>query len=423
MSRFAPVKLTRPLEQRASQTFLRHMSRCPRSAFLYAQRKGEAQNDAMVRGTAFHEVAERAVKLAIENGEPMVPPELVKDVLNEVLAQFAVPFDEHDFLRELVYRWATEWTIDPVQVVACETLFVLSVGGWDVRAKVDFAELRGQTLYVADYKTGRGAFSYDDVGRKRSDGTFLPRTFQLVLYALAVKYGRPVQLVDCDECNSGLIFIKGIEAGICGDCDGRGEVEVAQEAVAPRAQDVIAEFIYPAIENEEGRMLRRTTGLTPLELSEQLESLKALIDRLATSERTGDWPAIVSTAGCGECPCPAECPIPAELRDHEGSIESVEQAAELLEALDVQSREAAAVRRAIKTFAKERDLEIRFGADKVARFVYSKTERIDKEAVREAVRTGKQLAPSVFSESESTNFKDVKLTEDELAEPNQQEVP
>lgn len=421
MSRFAPVQLSKPLDRRVSQTFLRHMSHCPRSAYLYHEHKGEAQTDAMARGTAFHVLAERVVKLAIENGEPMVPPELVRDVLTEVLAEYPVPFEEHDFLREMSWRWSSEWTIDPKQVIAAETLFVLKVGGWEVRAKVDFAELRGQTLYVADYKSGRGAFSYDDIARKRSDGTFLPRTFQLVLYALAVKYGRPVEVTEgeCDSCGgNGIADNTDLPKAPCEQCKGRGvyREERELEAVGTRAQDVIAEFVYPAIENAEGQMLRRTMGLTSMELAESLESLKALVDRLARSERTGDWPAIVSTAACNECPSPSECPIPVELRDHAGEIRTVEQAAEALERLECRREEDAKMRREVKALAKELDVEIRFGADKVARFVYSKVEKLDKKKVLAAVGAGAPLThDEAFTSVESTNFVDVKLTEDELA--------
>jgi hypothetical protein len=420
---FTPVHLSKPLERRASQTFLRHMSRCPRSAYLYAENRGEAQNDAMVRGTAFHAVAERAIKLAIENGEPMIPPELVRDVLTEVLAEAPVPWHEQDFLREMVWRWASDFTLDPANVIACETLYVLDVGGWEVRAKVDFAELREQTLHVNDWKTGRGAVSLDDVSRKRSNGTFLPRTFQLCLYALAIKYGKPVvDTVECRACD-GKGSADEDAHNYCPFCRGRHVVDaVAGFSRGARAQDVTAEFTYPAVENAEGKMLRRTMGLTALELSESLESLRALIDRLAASERTGDWPAIVSTPGCSECPAPSECPIPARLRDHNGEVTSVEQAAELLEAADVQSRETAAIRRSVKAFAKEHDVEIRFGADKVAKFVYSKTERIDKEALRDALEKGTRRSDGdpwsytdFVSLSESTLFKDVKIDSEEDA--------
>lgn len=413
MSRFAPVHLSKPLDKRVSQTALRHAARCPRSAYLYFENRGEAQSDAMVRGSAAHAIFERSTKLAIENGEAMVPPELVRDVLAEVLAEFPVPWHEQDLLREMTWRWATEWTIDPAQVVACETLYVLNVGGWEVRAKVDFAELRGQTLYVCDWKTGRGAPSLDEAARKRKGGTFLPRTFQLCLYALAIKYGKPVQPEEVERRE----MLASTEGWAEADLAKWVPVErILEPSRGARAQDVIAEFIYPSIENAEGKMLRRTMGLTALELSESLESLRALIDRLAASERTGDWPAIVSTPGCSECPVSSECPIPARLRDHEGTITDIEQAAALLEALDVQSKEAAATRRAVKTFAKEHDVEIPFGADKVARFVYSRTERLDKAAVEKAVAEGRPLSrDEAFSTSESTLFKDVKLTEEEAA--------
>lgn len=439
MSRFDPVYLSKPLDKRVSQTALRHMARCPRSAYLYFENRGEAQNDAMVRGSAAHAIFERATKLAIENHEPMVPPELVRDVLAEVLAEFPVPWHEQDLLREMTWRWATEWTIDPAQVVACETLYVLEVGGWEVRAKVDFAEMRGDVLYVADYKTGRGASPLDEVARKRKDKkTLLPRSFQLALYALAIKYGKPVRLgpeYECVGCGRGpdrwqRVVAEGgspgvleteieddeIEDGCCGHCKGRlRAVEHVEDSRGARAQGVIAHFVYPSIENAESKMLRRPMDFSSLEMTENLESLRALVGQLAEAERTGEWEAIVSTPGCGECPAKSLCPIPPHLRDHEGEIESIEQAALLLEALDIQSKEAAAIRRSIKAFAKRNDVEIPFGVDKVAKFVYSKTERINRDAVLEACRTGRPLLrDAVISESESTLFKDVKLAEEEL---------
>lgn len=375
-------------------TLLRHYNSCPRSGLMYQANKGTVQNVAMVRGSAFHAICERATKLMVEQGEPVIPPELVKDIVGDVLTDYAVPMEEHDRLREMTYRWATEWAIEPSNVIACEDLFVLDVAGWKVRAKVDFAELRldGRQLYIGDYKSGAGAPNGDDVGRKRPDGSLSAKSLQLIVYALAVKYGKRVIV------------------------DAAGN-ERPEPSPAARAQEMIGEYVFAAIEDSEGHMLRRTVGLTALEMSEYLESLKALVTRLGRAEQSGDWPAIVSSAGCAECPCPSRCPIPADLREHNGTITDVAQAASMLEAMDRRKDDDSKQRAAIKAWAKENDVEIRFGADKVARFVLSETERIDKDAVLEAVRTGRPLLrDTAIKVSRSTNFKDVKLTESELEE-------
>lgn len=393
MSRFDPVTLPeeRKLDGRASQTFLRHASRCPRSAYLYLRYKGEAQNDAMIRGSAAHAIIERSVNHAVEHGEQTIPPEIVRDVLAEVLAEYAVPFEEHDMLRELTYRWASQWTLEPGNVIAVEQLYTLEVGGWQVRCKVDFAEDREEGLYVADWKTGRGAFSYEDIARKRADGTMLPRTFQLVLYALAVTYGKRV-LVEND-------------------------IETIVQENRRKPRDVIAEYVYPAIEDSEGRMLRRTMGLTPLELVENLESVAGLLNRVADYQETGDWPAIVSGPGCAECPAPSECPIPEALRDHNGTVTSVEHAAELLEMNDRISEESRKRRAVVKAFAKEHDVEIPFGVDKVARFVPYETEAVDKGALRRAAEAGVPVDyDEIVTTKNGTNFKDCKLSAAELEE-------
>ena len=95
-----------------------------------------------------------------------------------------------------------------------------------------------------------------------------------------------------------------------------------------RARRFDMEFVYPGIEDREGRMLRRSMSLTRPELDEYRESLRGLIARLRHSEDSGDWPAVVSDEACSICPTSQECPIPRELRDHRGEIRSVEQAAE-----------------------------------------------------------------------------------------------
>ena len=141
MSPFTPVHLAQPLADRGSQTFLRHYSLCPRSGFLYAKYRGEASTGAMQRGTAFHEVRGRATRTMLEMGEPMIPPELVKAIVNEVLAEMPVPLEEHDYLRECATGGRARSRSTRATVIAYETLFALHLDGFEVRARVDFAEL------------------------------------------------------------------------------------------------------------------------------------------------------------------------------------------------------------------------------------------------------------------------------------------
>jgi hypothetical protein len=418
MRRFQPVHLPedRHLHGKASQTLLRHYNACPRSAYLYALHKGDASTPEMQRGSGLHAVTERGTSLAIEQGEPFVPPEIVKAIVNEVLAdpEFAIPVEEHDYLRESAYRWAAEWAVDPVSVVAVETLFVLQLGGYEVRCRIDFAELRerGAVVYVADYKSSRAAPSFEDVSRKRPDGSLMAKNFQLVLYALVLAFGVPVRVEmrwqDDGLPNGGLV--------------GR-RVEVPEPfPVAGRAQRFDLEFVFPGIEDRDGKMLRRPVTLTRLELEEYRASLEGLLARLAHSEESGDWPAIQSDAACSECPASSLCPIPTELRDHRGTINSLEQAREAAEVLDRRDAINAAVRKEIKAFAKAHETPIRYGADKVLEFGYTESERIaDKDAMwadmDRAVRFGEPFDRARYVKVvKSTPFRQRTLSADELAE-------
>lgn len=427
MSKFAPVLLSpeRALNGRVSQTMLRHYARCPRSGWLYQETKGGTQTAPMIRGSAFHTIAERLVNLAVELGEPMVPPELAKVIVDEVLAEQPVVFEEQDELREMSWRFAEQWTVDPSAVAASETLFVLDVDGWQVRCKVDFAELRseGLSLYVADHKTGKGMPVYGDIARTRSDGTLSAKTLQLVLYALALVFGRPVLVEPCSACP----LSSGVVISDCEVCHGRGRVETIEPfPVAPRAQEVIAEFIYPAIEDGEGRMARRTMGLTRIELESYRESLRALVARLADSERTGDWPAVVSDAACNECPAAAKCPIPSELRDHRGEINTMEQLVEACERYFVEGMQREAMRKEIKATAKALGgprARVRFGKDRVWEIgdLRESLTIADKDgmwaAVERAVNEGVPFERSDFEKiGKTTPFAERTLSEDELAE-------
>lgn len=457
MSRFTPVFLPdgRGLRRRVSQTGLRHYAGCPRAGFLYAAHRGGVRTTEMERGRAVHEVARRMIDLAVENGEPVIPGDVAKVIADEVLAdaQFSVPFEEHDRVREMAFRLASELAVDPGAVVACETLYVLDVSvpcpvcrgagelarmvappdpqstethecpecvgagvvSWEVRCRVDLAEVieGGRVCVVQDYKSGLAAPPLGEVARRRPDGSLAGKAFQLVLYALVLAYGVPVREEPCGICDG---------RPDCTVCNGRGVLEFREPfPVASRAQEFRLEFVYPGIEDREGRMLRRPVTLTRLELEAYLVSLGGLIGRLQESERSGDWPAVVSDAACGECPASALCPIPAELRDHRGTVNSVVEAAEAFSVRERVAAEQRAVGKELRAFVIANGA-VRFGDGMVAEIAHERAEEIrDKDgmfaAQERAVRYGEAFDRSEWVRAkDSFKLRTRALTADELLE-------
>jgi hypothetical protein len=405
MSRFKPVFLPadRDLNGRASQTFLRHYAACPRSGYLYQLHRGETRTREMERGKALHAVLERAVRTALEHDEPAIPPELVKVIADEVLADpaYAVPFEEHDRVREMAYRWASEAGIDPGAVVAVETLFALDIAGVEVRCRVDFAELveRGEVVKVQDYKSSMAAAPFDEVARKRPDGTLAARSFQLVLYALALAFGVPVR-----------------EEG-----EGDERVETREPfPIAGRARHFDLEYVYPALEGRDGRMIRRPMSLTRLELDEYRVSLEGIVRRALISQSSGDWPAVVSDQACAECPASAECPIPAEVRDWRGLIDSPERAADALERRAVVKAEQAAISRELRAYVAANG-PVHFGNGMVAEIGQRSSERIaDKDALfaalERSVRYGEPFDRGQFVKAvDSFSLVERRVSVDEVA--------
>lgn len=409
----------RALNDRISLTGLRHYANCPRSGYLYAKYKGEARTDRMVAGSAFHEVADRAVRLCIAQEETKAPPEIGKAIVNEVLMEYPVRVEDHDRIREMAHRFLAEWEVDPQSVVACETLFVVELAGWQVRCRIDYASVNGERCEIRDYKTSRAAPSYEDISRKRPDGSRAAKNMQLIMYAVAMAYGKPVRIEDCGPCH-GTGYLREIdmrgmdaqqgdaalvaaqEAGNppCKYCDGQGYVEhVEPFGVADRAQTFDMEFVYPAIDID-GKMLRRGVSLTRLELGEYRDSIATVLHRLRQSEAEGDWPAVVSEAACSECPAEGECPIPRSVRSPVDEVVSEDQAREESEAWHRIKAEQTARRAAIKKWVKANGESLRFGADKEWRFV---------PVTRK--RTGEDGS---VTEGTGTDFKDVTLSSEEL---------
>lgn len=424
MRKFDPVHLPpdRALNGKVSQTLAAKFNSCRRSAYLYQVHEGGAASHEMLRGSALHEVLERSTVAAINGDERTIPPEIVKAIVDEVLREMDVPVEEHDYIRESAYRWASETTIPPAEeVLAVETLFVLELAGWTLRGKIDYAESRdgGVRAGVRDYKSSRHLPSFEDIARKRPDGTMAAKGFQLVLYALMLAFGRPVRIEPCANCDDGIDRVDRLP---CDVCNAKGRVEVVEPfPLAAHAHEFEVELVFPGIENREGRMATRPVTVTRAELDEYRGSIIGLLERLEQAERDGDWPAVPGSH-CSECSAPALCPIPKELRNYAGTINTIEEAREAAEVLDREKDDHAARMRELKLFAKVNGGEIRYGADKALRFVYSESTRIaDKDAmfdaVERAVNYGESFNRAQFVKpTSSTNFKVVTLTAEELAE-------
>lgn len=391
--RYAPVFL--PESSRDGpfrQTFLRHYDGCPRSAFLYAKHETELPQTAeMVRGTALHAIVERSIRLMVEKGERGVPPEVVKAIVNEVLGELPVPIEEHDYIREMAFRWADETIIAPRDVVACETLFTLDVGGIQLRARLDFAERTASDRFVVrDWKSSRWAPPFDAIARKRpGDRTLAAKGFQMAFYGVMLMFGLPAY----------------------------PGVPVAYP-LATSANSIDLEYVYPGIETAEGMMLRRRVSLSRLELAEYHASFLALAARVRASERTGDWPAVVSAGACGECPCPAECPIPRALRHAATPPANAREATDVAELLYRASGEIAKARAGLKAYVKATGQPVRFGKDRIWDFTYRESRRPSKglDAARQlAIDRGQPFDEEAWVKTvQGTWFTERQLTDDEL---------
>ena len=151
--------------------------------------------------------------------------------------------------------------------------------------------------------------------------------------------------------------------------------------------------------------------------------MESILHRLARSEESGDWPAVVSDEACGICPAQRECPIPSALRGVLEFLETPEEAAAAAEWLEVTRRVSAGVQKQIKAVAKKTGEPIRFGLDKEQSFSYQETEKVDKDGLRAAVerfqRSGEPFAFDDFVKvSKSTPFRVRTLTAEELEQEN-----
>lgn len=339
-------------ERRISQTFLGKHDVCERDAALYAKHEGGAGSHPMERGTVAHEIFARGVRHLIAQDEETIPPEVMKDLVNEVMAEEftrVVPARERDAIRMMAYHFAAASEIRPYvpeRIVAVENTFSLRIGNWTVRGRVDLAELVEPTkIMVTDYKTSP---SMPDQAEFEGD-------FQTQLYALALAFG---ELGD-----TGLRIAEGVEV-------------FGLRQVFPR-------YLY-----DDG-LASRYFEVTRQQLTDFRLDLETQLTRLEANIATGKWQALPGSH-CGECTSPAECPLPRHLRpDSQLVIGGMDDAMKLADWLIVTGDRMKRAKARLKAFASNEGLDsIPAGADYEFSFDYRESEEIIDRDVMFAAMQG-----------------------------------
>jgi hypothetical protein len=225
-----------------------------------------------------------------------------------------MPAAERDAVRVMAYHLAVAFDVDPQSVVGIERAFELDLEcGWKIVGKVDLAALPSATRgLVDDYKTTLAVPTQEEH----------ESSFQAKMYALLLMYGRPVD----------------------GEPFGQHLTHVAGRMLYPRAK--------PRATEKGLRLIQRQATWSRGQLDEFRLDVEALGRRVSAGLESGDWPAQAGRH-CTECPAPRECPIPVELRNHQGTVTSADEAAVRWEWALRAKAEVAAVEREVKAFAKE----------------------------------------------------------------------
>jgi hypothetical protein len=376
----------------ASQTFLKHADQCLHSAWLYKQHQGGPSSVPKQRGVLLHLVWQRMLELLQERGESTLyarqpgegidyarrqvaslTEQLVEQVREEN-PQLHVPHTEADAVRQMAYHLAVAMPVDPQKLVAIEGGYVLDIGGWEVRCRVDTAELHGDELHMKDVKT-----SFALPSDKEYESSFQRKT-----YSLALIHGWPLERVDCGACGGtgvvpedpGLTSLGVPHIPGCLQCEGRGYMEERQER-DPRIAGVnwvVGAEIYPRYLRDDFTLAGPTpVGMNRTDLNDfrvDLERLVATVDGLL---ETGEqWPAVPGHH-CFQCAASHECPLPAGFRGPRGTeeglliepieIQSAEHAAELAQTWHWHKEWGTALRKALRGYSKETEEPIRFGRD------------------------------------------------------------
>lgn len=344
---------------RLSTTLLQKDDRCPRSAYLAVRHRGGPGSHQMDRGTLFHLVGQRAMAELMLRQEPAFAPDdpeqaaaIMHAFVDECLREhpeLVVPRAEVDAVRQMAFHWAVGYDVNPEDVAGLERLMVLDLDcGVTVSGRLDVIVFPSLELgQVDDYKTSHALPAQEEY---ESD-------LQAWIYAVLLCFGVTVDRLSCFNCNAGAAEVE----GGCPVCGGKGSYEERGEQIGGHLKGVLAREVYPRPKlRDDGRLHHRELLLSRTQIADFKADLERQAERLMARFESLDFPAR-SGSWCSECPAAQECPLPEALRDHAGSINSVDQAQEAWErAMHVKAR-VAAIEREVKTFARAHDVPIRVG--------------------------------------------------------------
>lgn len=399
---FPPVEQNVERPPTIRQTLLGQFDKCPRSGYLSLRYGGGAPTHAQARGTAFHEVAERATRELMQTGEASYPPELARDLLEQVLKErtdLVIPVEEHESLRSMAWNWGKASGAVLKQreaLVGIERKVMVEVDGWVLTGSLDLSFIEGNEGRIKDYKSG---FSIP------KQETF-ERQFQGQMYGLLQAEGRYV----VEEMEDGTLVpgerVRGDQhlVGVhvhqlyprhlyCARC-------LREEIVDEDSSKKECECESP-LWVLDGRYAYYEAG----DLANFKHSLSALLAKIEHGLETGDYPAVAGHH-CGLCPAPQECPIPQEFRG--GEIADLEQAMEVLSAADRMGAEATRLKGSVRAFAEAQELDaipLAPDSDQEYGFTIVRSQPIkNKEKLREALANRVGDPDDFFSNRTSTKF-------------------
>ncbi len=407
---FPPVTPLSLVPEQWRQTFLAKYTECPRSAYLYVKYNGGALTHPLAGGTLLHRAIERFIQMLWDAGETMGPPEMAKDILNEVLTEstdLAVSPERFDSCRAMMFHMAEGLAIDPDKIVCLETPIELQVGERTITGTIDFAEYDPltSTLTVFDWKSAFYNAAKADIDDPEEEEYILtkdewPGSFQLILYALGLATGSV----------NGMEPLEGV-------------------------QNFRLRQIHPRhFWENEGTMAYREAEISRDTLLDWQLYLESVVAELEVAFRAWEFPAIIGKH-CDYCPASAECPIPPAIRNYRGEVrteDDARRAAILYESLGRQRKEAW---EALKGWAKHTGSPLRFGRDRLFRWKKTESEKIKdrvavpgskkkikgRDAMKEAVHRSTELGipfewSDFFTTSVSTRYLPRTLTDIELAQ-------
>lgn len=294
-------------EGKVSQSVMARMNVCPHSALLYAEQRGNnVQSAAMSRGSAFHLFAEEAIKQMVRDGEPQMPPDVGRELVDHICdtnLDLVLPHHERDTLRSMAWNWCLGTTVDLSNPPSLEEEVSFTVGKWTIVGRIDWLVTVGEyDIYIKDYKTSLAMQSQED----------FERSFQTYLYALAKSEQNPKldrfhvaeeyprfvsqRCPACDTYNHA-----GVEE--CKECKSAGPFDPPQ--IARRKITLGKRELHD---------FKRTLERLLAQLEENLEiPLTVYVGAGECYGTTNHWPASPGSH-CGTCASPADCPLPRSQR-------------------------------------------------------------------------------------------------------------